>query len=158
MLTHLLFHREKLDSVEMPYAIMSHLGSSQLEAVLDVTGLAAYFPPEMRVSLCEHYSDEPSELLGGALRVEKHPEKCVVFDNTPSAAGTAHEVLMKCVSFVDPYPKYELSAADWTIGQLVDMELNQIRNLFSERDDNIPLAVAEAQGILKRRPAITRTS
>jgi beta-phosphoglucomutase-like phosphatase (HAD superfamily) len=142
----------------MPYVIMSHLGRSQLEAVLDVTGLAAYFPPEMRISLEEHYSDEQSELLGGALRVEKHPEKCVVFENTPLAAATAHEVLMKCVSFVDQYPKYELTAADWTIGQLVEMELNQIRNLFSERDDNIPLALAEAEGILKRRPPAIRTS
>jgi len=151
-------YRDKLDSANMPYVVISHLGRSQLDAILDVTGLTSYFPPDMRVSLDERYSDERSELLGAALRLEKHPEKCVVFDNTPSAAETSHEVLMKCVSIVNQYPKYELSAADWTIGDVRDLDLSSIRTLFSERDDNIPLAVAEAEGILRRRPPIVRTA
>lgn len=149
--------RDKLDSVEMPFAIMSHLGRSQLDAVLDVIGLADYFPPEMRISLDSRYTDERSELLGGALRVEKHPEKCILFENTPLAAETAHEVLMKCVSFVDPYPRYELNAADWSIGALSSMELNVIRTLFSAREDDIPLELAEAEGILNKRPSSIKT-
>eukprot|EP00956_Cyclotella_meneghiniana_P017869 scaffold29424_cov54-Cyclotella_meneghiniana.AAC.6 len=149
---------DKLDSVDMPYVIMSHLGSSQIDAILDVMGLADYFPPEMRISHEEHYSDEISELLGGILRLEKHPEKCVFFDNTPGAAETAHEVLAKCISFVNQYPKYELMAADWVVGGVEELALSKIRTLFSEREDDIPLVEAEAQGILKKRPAATKTS
>ena len=149
---------DKLDSVDMPYVIISHLGSSQIEAILDVVGLADYFPPEMRISLDEQYSEERSELLGAILRMEKHPEKCVFFDNTPGAAETAHEVLAKCISFVNQYPKYELMAADWVVGGVEELSLSKIRTLFSERDDDIPLAEAEAQGILKKRPATTKTS
>ena len=149
---------DKLDSVDMPYVIISHLGSSQIEAILDVVGLSDYFPPEMRISLDEKYSEERSELLGAILRLEKHPEKCVFFDNTPSAAETAHEVLAKCISFVNQYPKYELMAADWVVGGVEELRLSKIRTLFSERDDDIPLAEAESQGILKKRPATTKTS
>lgn len=149
---------DKLDSVDMPYVIISHLGSSQIEAILDVVGLEDYFPPEMRISLDEQYSEERSELLGAILRLEKHPEKCVFFDNTPGAAETAHEVLAKCISFVNQYPKYELMAADWVVGGVEELSLSKIRTLFSEREDDIPLAEAEAQGILKKRPATTKTS
>lgn len=149
---------DKLDSVDMPYVIISHLGSSQIEAILDVVGLEDYFPSEMRISLDEQYSEERSELLGAILRLEKHPEKCVFFDNTPGAAETAHEVLAKCISFVNQYPKYELMAADWVVGGVEELSLSKIRTLFSEREDDIPLAEAEAQGILKKRPATTKTS
>ena len=141
----------------MPYVIVTHLGRSQLDAVLDITGLADYFPPEMRVSLDDHYSDERSELLGAALRLEIHPENCIVFDNTPSAAETAHEVLMKCISFVNQYAKYELTAADWTVGELSNLDLSSIRTLFGEREDDIPLAMAESQ-LIRKRPSVTKTS
>jgi beta-phosphoglucomutase-like phosphatase (HAD superfamily) len=141
----------------MKFAVLSHLGRSQLDAILDVTGLADYFPPDMRVTLEERYSDERSELLGGALRVEKLPERCVLFDNAPSAAVEAHEVLMKCVSFVDQYAKYELLAADWTIGEYWELDISSIRSLFSIRDDNVPLAVAEARGDLDRLPPRIKT-
>ena len=141
----------------MPYVIVTHLGRSQLDAVLDITGLADYFPPEMRVSLDDHYSDERSEILGAALRLEVHPENCIVFDNTPSAAETAHEVLMKCISFVNQYAKYELTAADWTVGELSNLDLSSIRTLFGEREDDIPLAMAESQ-LIRKRPSVTKTS
>jgi beta-phosphoglucomutase-like phosphatase (HAD superfamily) len=136
---------------------MSHLGRSQLDAVLEVTGLADHFPPEMRISHDERYSDERSELLGAALRVEKHPEKCIVFENTPGAAEEAHEVLMKCISIVNQYAKYELTAADWTVGDIRTLDLSSLRTLFSKREDDIPLAL-ESQGIMNRRPTTTRTS
>jgi beta-phosphoglucomutase-like phosphatase (HAD superfamily) len=142
----------------MPVAVISHLERSQLEAVLEVTGLADYFPPDMRVCVDNRYSDERSELLGAALRVEKHPDRCVVFDNTPSSAEVAHAVLMKCVSFVNHYPKYELLAADWTVGEYRNLDLSSIRTLFMERDDTTPLAVADYQSNLRRRPPITKTS
>lgn len=142
----------------MPVAVMSHLEHSQLEAVLEVTGLADYFPPDTRVSVDNRYSDERSELLGAALRVEKHPDRCVVFDNTPSAAEVAHDVFMKCVSFVNHYPKYELLAADWTVGEYRNLDLSSIRTLFMERDDTTPLAVADYQSNLRRQPPITKTS
>lgn len=146
-----------MDSVKMPYVIMSHLGRSQLDAVLDITGLADYFPPEMRISLDNRYSEERSELLGAALRLELHPENCIVFDNTPSASETAHEVLMKCISFVNQYAKYELTAADWIVGELRDLDLSSIRTLFGEREDDIPQAMAESQRI-RNRPSTTKTS
>lgn len=142
----------------MPYAIISHLGRSHLDAILDVIGLADYFPPEMRVSLDSRYTDERSELLGGALRVERHPENCIVFENTPYSAETAHELLMKCISFVDPYPRYELTAADWSTGELSDMELSSIRTLFSKREDDTPLALAEADDIVRNRQISIKTS
>ena len=67
---------------------MSHLDSDQLDAILEATGLAEYFPPERRVSSEANYSAR-SEYLGAALRAEQRPEHCVVFDNTPISATVA---------------------------------------------------------------------
>ena len=91
----------------MPCAIVSHLDSSQLDAVLVKTGLAEYFPLDLRVSSDSNYPSERSELLGAALRMEQRPDQCIVFDNTPTSAKEAHEILMKSVSFVDHYARYE---------------------------------------------------
>lgn len=119
----------------MPCAVVSHLDSSQLDAVLNATGLAEYFPPDRRVTSESGYSNERSELLGAALRVEQRPDKCVIFDNTPHSANEAHEVYMKSVSLVDHYARYELLTADLSVGLASDLDLISFTKLFDERTD-----------------------
>ena len=119
----------------MPHALVTHLDSSQLDAVLNATGLAKYFPHDTRVSADSGYGSERSEMLGAALRVAIRPDQCVVFDNTPHSANEAHEVCMKSVSLVDHYARYELLTADWSVGYARDLDLMSFVKLFDERTD-----------------------
>ncbi|KAL7553287.1 hypothetical protein ACHAWF_016541 [Thalassiosira exigua] len=138
-----------LHEVDMPCAITTHLESSQLDVVLDATGLAEYFSPGKRVSLDCNYSSR-SELLGAALRVEQRPDKCVLFDNTPNSANEAHEVCMKSVSLADHYARYELLTADFSIGYAGDLDLISFVKLFDERTD-LELELDLSSGLQKQQ-------
>ena len=124
-----------LREIETPCAIVSHLDSCQLDAILNATGLAEYFPHDKRVSSDSHQSSQRTDLLGAALRVEQRPDKCVVFDNTPGSANEAHEIDMKSISFVDQYARYELLTADLSVGDAGDLDLILFVKLFDERTD-----------------------
>lgn len=143
-------HSDTLREVDMPIAIVTHLDSTQLDAVLSATGLADYFPPDKRVSSDSNYSSERLELLGAALRVEQRPDKCVVFDNTPHSANEAHEVCMKCVSFVDHYARYELLTADHSVGYAGDLDLISFVKIFDERTD-LELEVDVSSALIKEQ-------
>mmetsp|Transcript_465 Transcript_465/g.966 ORF Transcript_465/g.966 Transcript_465/m.966 type:complete len:147 (+) Transcript_465:4324-4764(+) len=139
----------------MPCAIVTHLDSSQLDAVLNATGLAEYFPPGKRVSSDSNYESERSELLGATLRLEQRPDRCVIFDNTPHSANEAHEVCMKSVSFVDHYMRYELLTADFSVGYARDLDLITFVKLFDERTDFEPeLELDVSSGLQKEQPKV----
>ena len=162
-LLHLLNSPQILDSntlreVEMPCAIVSHLDSSQLDAVLVKTGLAEYFPLDLRVSSDSNYPSERSELLGAALRMEQRPDQCIVFDNTPTSAKEAHEILMKSVSFVDHYARYELLTADLSVGEMRDLDLRSLVKLFDKREDLEPLLELDVRGGLQKQQRKVKTA
>lgn len=149
---------DTLREVEMPCAIVSHLDSSQLDAVLNASGLAEYFPPDKRVSSDSNYSSERSELLGAALRVDQRPDKCVIFDNTPHSANEAHEVCMKSVSLVDHYARYELLTADLSVGYARDLDLISFTKLFDERTDLEPVLELDVSSGLQKQQRKVKTA
>ncbi len=147
-----------LREVEMPCAIVTHLDSSQLDEVLTKTGLAEYFPLDLRVSSDSNYPSERSELLGAALRMEQRPDQCIVFDNTPTSAKEAHEILMKSVSFVNHYARYELLTADLSVGEMRDLDLRSLVKLFDKREDLEPLLELDVRGGLQKQQRKVKTA
>mmetsp|Transcript_31044 Transcript_31044/g.75032 ORF Transcript_31044/g.75032 Transcript_31044/m.75032 type:complete len:766 (-) Transcript_31044:151-2448(-) len=146
---------DTLREVDMPCAVVSHLNTSQLDMILNSTGLAEYFPPDKRVSSDSGYSNERSELLGAALRVEQRPAQCIVFDNTPQSANEAHEASMKSVSFVDHYARYELLTADLSVGYAKDLDLQSLVKLFDRREDLEPLLELDViSGLQRQQPKL----
>jgi beta-phosphoglucomutase-like phosphatase (HAD superfamily) len=144
--------------VDISSAVISHLDSDQLDAILEATGLAEYFPPERRVSSDAKYSAR-SEYLGAALRAEQRPEQCIVFDNTPISATIAHDLLMKNIAFVDHYAKYELLTADVSFGYVSDLDLMDIAKIFEgTRDDNEPMLELDVISGLQKQQRKVRTA
>ena len=153
-----ILYSNTLREVEMPCAIVSHLDSSQLDVVLIKSGLAEYFPLDLRVSSDSNYPSERSELLGAALRMEQRPDQCIVFDNTPTSAKEAHEILMKSVSFVDHYARYELLTADLSVGEMRDLDLRSLVKLFDKREDLEPLLELDVRGGLQKQQRKVKTA
>ena len=144
--------------VDVSCAVVSHLDSNQLDAILEATGLAEYFPPERRVSSDAKYSAR-SEYLGAALRAEQRPEQCIVFDNTPISASIAHDLLMKNIAFVDHYAKYELLTADVSFGYASDLDLMDIAKIFDgTREDNEPMLELDVSSGLQKEKRKVRTA
>lgn len=119
--------------VEMPCSVISHLDSTKLEALLNITGLSEYFDPEQHVSSCAGYTREEQECLGAALRMNRRPDHCVVFSSTPESSIRAHEVKIKAVSIMGLYPMYELQTADLTVSSFDDLSVFNVRRVFSDK-------------------------
>ena len=96
----------------MQCSVVSYLEEFQLNVLLEQASLDDLLGHRVSPSKC--YPTFPNKLLGAALRMERRPACCVLFDCTPYGSVAAHDVEMQSGSFVGAYPRYELLAADST--------------------------------------------
>lgn len=129
---------ERLLDVEMGCAVVSHLDQELVDVILEQTGLDAYFPPDKRVSATNLYTSQSTEFLGAALRLERRPGLCAVFDGTPSSSAAAHEVDMQSVCKIGTYKNYDLLSAELTFKYFSELQTQILRGLFSERTMDQP--------------------
>jgi len=86
-------------------------------------------------------------VLGGSMELMKQPSKCLVFDESPSAAIRTHEAGMKFVGLLGTYPRYELGVADKTIGDFDELKMRDIRGVFGEEQGyELELEVDDGMG------------
>lgn len=129
---------------EMQCGIISYLDRDQVEILLKYSGLDKYFPIDKRVSATNNYRTDDDSLLGMALRLERRPDHCAVFDCTPYSSIAAHNVEMQSVTIIGIYPRYELLASDATTASFTDLTAMNIRRLFGERIYDQPLEEVQA--------------
>ena len=123
---------ESLLDVEMPCAVVSHLDQELLDVILEQTGLDRLFPQDRRVSASNFYASQSQEFLGAALRLERRPDYCAVFDTTPSSSAAAHQVDMQSISRIGSYKNYDLLSADITFKYFTQLQTQVLRGLFTE--------------------------
>ena len=115
------------------------MNRQQLDVLLEVCGLSHLFSDDKRVTSSNSYGRETDQLLGAALRVERRPDHCVVFDSSPNSALAAHDVEMRSVGVIGSFPRYELLAADSTASSFDELTAMNIRRLFGERVYDQPM-------------------
>lgn len=130
---------ESLKEVEMGCGVTSYLKEDQVDILLRYAGLADLLPPENRVSRSNGYDRDSQQMLGAALRIERRPDHCVTFDSSPATSAAAHEVDMRSVAIVGPYPRYELLSADTSASSFDELTAMNIRRLFGERVYDQPM-------------------
>jgi beta-phosphoglucomutase-like phosphatase (HAD superfamily) len=149
---------ESLVSFEMSCGVVSFLDSEQVDALLRYAGLDKLLPPDRRVTATNGYKDVVQQLLGAALRVERRPDHCVIFDSSPCASKAAIENDMRNVNLIGPFPKYEMLSADSTASSFDELNAMNIRRLFGERIYDQP-QTESLQPLVSnnRRQTITQT-
>jgi beta-phosphoglucomutase-like phosphatase (HAD superfamily) len=148
---------KSLLDVEMQCAVVSYLEREQVDTLLQLAGLSDLISPDKRISASNGYVTDTDVLLGAALRVERRPDHCVVFDTTPYSSVAAHEVEMQSVCMIGPYPRYELLSADTTTASFDSLSAINIRRLFSERVYDQPLVEVQTTDPGRTRNTKTRT-
>ena len=124
---------KSLREYEMQCGVISHLSKEQVASLLKFTKLDELFDPDVCVSANNGYKSDSQQMLGAALRLERKPDHCVVFDASPYASVAAHELDMRSVGLIGPYPRYELLSADTTASGFQELTAFNIRRLFGER-------------------------
>ena len=148
---------KSLLDVEMQCAVVSYLEREQVDTLLELAGVSELIAPDQRVSASNGYVTDTDMLLGAALRVERRPDHCVVFDTTPYSSVAAHEVEMQSVCMIGPYPRYELLSADTTAASFDSLSAVNVRRLFSERVYDQPLVEVQTADPGRNRNTKTRT-
>eukprot|EP00536_Pseudo-nitzschia_multiseries_P010896 jgi/Psemu1/307724/fgenesh1_kg.350_\ len=136
---------KSLKAVEMGCGVVSHLESDQMKILLEYAGMSELFPEGNQVSYSNGYLLDNQQLLGTALRIERRPDHCVVFDTSPPACAAAHDFDMRSVALVGPFPRYELLDADTSAGSVDELTASNIRRLFGERIYDKPMLDTEGE-------------
>jgi beta-phosphoglucomutase-like phosphatase (HAD superfamily) len=146
-----------LEDVYVPCSIISHMEKELVGKILDQMQLSRFFPEENRISLSTGYGSEMQQMLGGALRLERRPDHCIVFSATPQSAAACHEVDMKNVAIVSPYPYYELTRSDIAVRDFGSIGVINLKNIFSETPVEEPMEQVEVEGPQIRRQTMLKT-
>jgi beta-phosphoglucomutase-like phosphatase (HAD superfamily) len=144
-----------LHQVEMGCGVESHLEDDQIAILLEHAGLSELLPVDKRVSCEKGYDRDSQQMLGVALRIERRPDHCVVFDSSPYANTAAQEIEMRCVSLVGPYPRYELLSADTSAFSFDELTAMNIRRLFGDRVYDQPMLDSN-QALITEKKTKTR--
>jgi len=144
---------EQLEDFDIPYGIISYLNQTKLEVILNKTKLANFFLSEHCVTSNNGYENEAQQMLGVALRIERRPDHCVVFDTTPKCAIAAHTIEMANVAVMGLYPMYELNTADLTITSFEELNIINVRRLFSNKNFEPPQTELESE---RPKPTVQR--
>jgi beta-phosphoglucomutase-like phosphatase (HAD superfamily) len=148
---------KSLLDVEMQCGIISYLDRDQVDVLLEQAGLSHLIARDKRVSATSGYNRDSYQMLGAALRLERRPDHCVVFDSSPYSSVAAHDVEMQSVCIIGPFPRFDLLSADTATSSFDDLSAMNIRRLFGERIYDQPMVDTQAAQPEVRRKTKIRT-
>ena len=143
--------------VYVPAAVVSWLDEDLMNKVIEEAGITSFFPDDKKVSSSSQYKSLSQQLLGASLRVERRPDHCVVFSATPQSASIAHDVEMKNIAMVSPYPYYELTTADMTVRDYRSIGMMNLKNVFSETGAEEPMQQIQVESPRVQRRTLLKT-
>ncbi|CAI0405060.1 unnamed protein product [Linum tenue] len=126
--------REWLDAVSrsgIPCAVVSSLDRISMVEALDRLELKKYF--QAVVSEEDGMESIAHRFLSAAVKLDRKPSKCVVFEDDPRGVTAAHNCTMMAVALIGVHPAYELVQADLTVASYNDLSVINLRRLFANK-------------------------
>ncbi|RZC63087.1 hypothetical protein C5167_024826 [Papaver somniferum] len=71
--------------------------------------------------------------LSAAVKLDRKPSKCVVFEDDPRGIVAAHNCTMMAVALIGVHPAYELVQADLAVGSFNELSVINLRRLFAHK-------------------------
>ncbi|CAM9682362.1 unnamed protein product [Chrysoparadoxa australica] len=124
---------KNLVSAGIPIAVTSNLPLEIVESTLSSAGIADMV--DARIAAEDVHERDMTGFLKAALKLNKPPIRCLVFDCRPQGIIQAHDAGMRAVATVDVYPFYELNVADITVRFLEELTLINVRGVFADPNE-----------------------
>ncbi|KAK9124692.1 hypothetical protein Sjap_014294 [Stephania japonica] len=124
--------KEWLDAVStarIPCAIVSCLDRKSLVEALHRMGLSKYF--QAIVAEEDGMESIAHRFLSAAVKLDRKPSKCVVFEDDPRGITAAHNCTMMAVALIGAHPAYELVQADLAVASFSELSVINLRRLFA---------------------------
>lgn len=122
---------EALYTAGVPCAVASSLDRYNLLAALQRMGLRKYF--QAIVSDEDGMESIAQRFLSAAVKLDRPPSKCVVFEDDPRGITAAHNCTMMAVALIGSHPAYELVQADLAVANFSELSVINLRRLFANK-------------------------
>ncbi|XP_041001051.1 phosphoglycolate phosphatase-like isoform X1 [Juglans microcarpa x Juglans regia] len=126
--------REWLDAVStasIPCAVVSSLDRRYMVEALEQMGLKKYF--QAIVTEEDGMESIAHRFLSAAVKLDRKPSKCVVFEDDPRGVTAAHNCTMMAVALIGAYPAYNLVQADLAVAGFNELSVINLRRLFANK-------------------------
>ncbi|KAL8257416.1 hypothetical protein R6Q59_029457 [Mikania micrantha] len=126
--------KEWLDAVStarIPCAVVSSLDRRIMIEILENMGLMKYF--QAIVTEEDGMDSMAHRLLSAAVKLDRKPSKCVVFEDDPRGITAAHNCTMMAVALIGAHPAYDLVQADLAVGGFNELSVINLRRLFAHK-------------------------
>eukprot|EP01018_Ginkgo_biloba_P015127 Gb_22177 [translate_table: standard] len=122
---------EALYTAGVPCAVASSLDRQNLLAALQRMGLQKYF--QAVVTEEDGMESIAQRFLSAAVKLDRPPSKCVVFEDDPRGITAAHNCTMMAVALIGSHPAYELVQADLAVASFSELSVINLRRLFANK-------------------------
>ncbi|KAF9595555.1 hypothetical protein IFM89_000692 [Coptis chinensis] len=126
--------KEWLDAVSkarIPCALVSCLDRKYLVDTLRQMGLNKYF--QAIVTEEDGMESMAHRFLSAAVKLDRKPSKCVVFEDDPRGITAAHNCTMMAVGLIGAHPAYELVQADLAVASFSELSVINLRRLYAHK-------------------------
>ncbi|KAF3969972.1 hypothetical protein ACB098_06G132800 [Castanea mollissima] len=124
--------KEWLDAVytaRIPCAIVSSLDRRNMVEALERMELKKYF--QAIVTEEDGMESIAHRFLSAAVKLDRKPSKCVVFEDDPRGITAAHNCTMMAIALIGAHPAYDLGQADLAVAGFNELSVINLRRLFA---------------------------
>ncbi|MED6197750.1 hypothetical protein PIB30_059560 [Stylosanthes scabra] len=122
---------EAVHTARIPCAVVSSLDRKNMVEALERMGLNKYF--QAVVTEEDGMESIAHRLLSAAVKLDRKPSKCVVFEDDPRGVTAAHNCTMMAVALIGAHPAYDLGQADLAVANFGELSVINLRRLFANR-------------------------
>ncbi|CAA3006739.1 haloacid dehalogenase-like hydrolase superfamily [Olea europaea subsp. europaea] len=122
---------DSLVSLHIPCAVVSCLDRRNMVEALERLGLKKYF--QAIVSDEDGMESIAHRFLSAAVKLDRKPSKCIVFEDDPRAITAAHNCTMMAVALIGAHPAYDLGQADLAVASFNELSVINLRRLFAHK-------------------------
>ncbi|KAL8172338.1 hypothetical protein V2J09_024142 [Rumex salicifolius] len=125
---------EAVSTARIPCAIVSSLDRRHMIEALERMGIKKYF--QAFVTEEDDMDSMAHRFLSAAVKLDRKPSKCVVFEDDPRGVTAAHNCTMMAIALIGSHPAYDLRQADLAVGSFNELSVINLRRLFADGGSN----------------------
>ncbi|CAN0919887.1 5-amino-6-(5-phospho-D-ribitylamino)uracil phosphatase, chloroplastic [Linum grandiflorum] len=125
------FASEEVSRSGIPCVVVSSRDRISTVKSLERMGLKKYF--QAIVSKEDGMESIAHRFLSAAVKLDRKPSKCVVFEDDPRGVTAAHNCTMMAVALIGVHPAYELVQADLAVVIYNELLVINLRRLYANK-------------------------
>ncbi|KAL1290127.1 5-amino-6-(5-phospho-D-ribitylamino)uracil phosphatase, chloroplastic isoform X1 [Arachis hypogaea] len=122
---------EAVHTARIPCAVVSSLDRKNMVEALERMELNKYF--QAVVTEEDGMESIAHRFLSAAVKLDRKPSKCVVFEDDPRGVTAAHNCTMMAVALIGAHPAYDLGQADLAVANFSELSVINLRRLFANK-------------------------